>query len=283
MRPRRCASLAAVFTALLMAQHAAAAPVVVEQPRAFGRVIGDRFEQRVRVDAAADVALPETPLRITRWFERQAAQLETDAAGRRWLVVRYQVVNAPRAAIAAELPAWTIAPGLAVPAHTLTLSPLLRDDGAIDPSQPALQPERDTPAPQTIAPRLRALAGAATTAAIALAWLGWWLLRQRADARRPFDRAWRRLRTQRDPATPSDWQALHQALNLSAGWTVQAGDLARLVDEQPWLAALQRELEAFFAASSARFFAPATSQGPQPFDLQRLAASLRAAERAAPR
>lgn len=276
------ATLAAVLAVPLAAS---AAPLFVEQPRGYGHAIGDVLEQRVRLDDRQEPTLPPqepTPQRITRWLERYPARIERDTDGRAWLVLRYQVVNAPRTQIAAELPAWSAGPGTTVPASTLTISPLLRDEGAgAEPQQPALQPERALPPPDVARPRRHAIASACAASAVTLAWLLWWLVRQRRDARRPLERAWRHLRALREAARPADWQVLHHALNATAGWTVHASDLARLLHQRPWLAPLRRELEAFFAASSVRFFQRPDVAAPSHADLRRLAQRLREAERRA--
>ncbi|MGA0609779.1 calcium incorporation protein MxaA [Caldimonas sp. KR1-144] len=273
------------LAALLWLPFAASAAPQVEQPRGYGHVIGDVLEQRVRLDDRQAPTLPPqepAPQRITRWLERHPARIERAADGRAWLVVRYQVVNAPRRQTAAELPAWELAPGATVPAATLTLSPLLRDEGA-EPSQAARQPERVPPPPDVIQPRRQTMLASGAAGAIALAWLLWRLVRQRRDARRPLERAWRHLRSLRDAARPRDWQVLHHALNATAGWTVQASDIGRLIHQRPWLAPLRDELETFFAASSARFFQRPDWASAVQADLCRLAQRLRDAERRASR
>ena len=112
---------------------AASAPVapLVEQPRPFGHVVGDVLTQRVLLAADRPPA-PESlpgPQRLSAWIERRSVRVERAADGRRWLVVDYQVVNAPLSPTTVRIPAWGLAgdalqPELRVPAWPVGVSPI---------------------------------------------------------------------------------------------------------------------------------------------------------------
>ena len=291
---------ASVSAAPPVGASAAAAPgtAVVRQPRDFGHVIGDVLTQRVLLQDGGrplrPLALPPAD-RVGPWLERRAPRLETDDEGRRWLAIDYQFVNAPRALATTPLPALAIrtalgeaprrsgadvaadGPTLAVPSWPVSVGPLTPAAASLDPA--ALRPDAPVQLPSTAALRLRLGASAATLAAILAAWLGWWSWRERREAvRLPFARAERELR-RLEPASAAAWQALHRAVNASAGRVVPAGGLARWLDERPELRPLQPRLEEFFRRSSRRFFDPAVAGGDEGFDLLALCRALRRTER----
>lgn len=243
-------------------------PATTEQPRAFGHVLGDVLTQRVLLQHAGRplqaVALPVAD-RIGLWLERRTPQVETDAEGRRWLRIDYQVINAPRALLAAALPALMIATdagvALAVPAWPISLGPLTPEAVFAEGELQPLRPDRSV-APRATAPLQRQLQGALLAlAAVLLAWAGWWVWRNAREAQHlPFARAWQELRPLARAnaplaAQPAAWLALHRALNDTAGRVVHGATLPRLLAEAPQLRPLQAELEAFYRQSAQRFFA----------------------------
>lgn len=228
---------------LLIALVATAA--VVQQPRPFGYVVGDIVTQRVLLDFKP-LELPRAE-RVTVWFERRQPRIETDAENRRWLVVDYQIVNAPQSLTTITLPAWELESKLAIPAWPLDVGPISERDAE-------LRPDRTAPvvatAPITREIRLWLLALGLTL----VAWLAWWLHRnRRARATLPFARALRELRGAGD-STPQAWQALHRAFDETAGRVVQNETLGALFLRAPYLAARREDIEKFYAQSGARFF-----------------------------
>ncbi|HEX4508680.1 MAG TPA: hypothetical protein VH328_01310, partial [Burkholderiaceae bacterium] len=103
---------------------------VTEQPRSFGYLVGDLLSQRVLLEAHDRPFVPSAlppPARLGAWFERRGAHVETTSDGRRWLVVDYQVINAPTAVATVRLASWELAgPGLAlrIPAWDVTIAPV---------------------------------------------------------------------------------------------------------------------------------------------------------------
>lgn len=263
----------------------AAVAATVEQPRSFGHVLGDVLVQRVLLArdgrGVEATALPATD-RVNLFLDRRASRIERDEGDRRWLVIEYQVVNAPRALTAVSLPALSIttaAGPLQVAAWPISIGPLTPaatfDRGALQP----LRPDRPvTPLPTEGLERhlhgtLAALAG------VLLAWGGWWAWRNTREAHRlPFARAWQQLR-RLDPASAEAWRVLHHALNATAGRVVHGRTLPALIDAAPHLRPLAPRLEAFYRHSEQRFFAAAAGIAPADIPLRDLALALREAER----
>ncbi|TDV19564.1 mxaA protein [Paraburkholderia caballeronis] len=261
---------------------AAAAPTI--EPRAFGYVLGDVLTQRVRIDdATGDIpptALPSSG-RVGIWLERRPSRMETGADRHRWLVLDYQVTNAPQTLTTIELPALTLnlrsGPPLRIDAWPVSIGPLTPDavsgSGDLQPMRPDRLPPR-APIAQ-LERRLGLSLGA--LALVLIAWAAWWGWRNRREsARLPFARAWRDLQ----PANaddPAAWRRLHRALDETAGRVVQHGSVAALLAHAPWLEPLHAQLEQFYRQSAARFFATADPIAPYP--LKQLAHALYLAER----
>jgi mxaA protein len=261
-------SLSAACTILGAPACAVAAdvPAYVEEPRAFGHTVGDMLTQRILLAAGGrvpgEVAMPSAG-RVDVWLERRAARVETDTEGRRWMVVDYQVTNAPRVLTRIALPALALKTRdgdvLHVPEWPASIGPLAPDSAFDADALQAMRPDR-LAAPAALAPIRRQLsASLAALAATLFAWAAWWVWRnRREEARLPFARAWRQMRQLGSPQAQSDipWRVMHRALNETAGHVVHAGSLAALVGREPWLQPLQPQLARFYRQSEARFFAP---------------------------
>ncbi|GLU32657.1 calcium incorporation protein MxaA [Trinickia caryophylli] len=281
--------VAALAYAVCGCAAAGAPPVAfVDEPRAFGHTIGDVLTQRVLLHAAgrdfADVAAPSSG-RVGVWLERRPARIETDALKRRWMIVDYQVTNAPRGLTQLALPALLLRTRagdvLSVPEWPISVGPLV-PDGAAGPGLPAMRPDRGPP-PLDVRPIARRLALAlGALGATLAAWLGWWGWRNRREAAQlPFARAWRRIeRLGADrggarggvggPAgggvhTDADvlWRIVHRALDETAGRVVHHRSLPSLFAREPWLEPLRAEIEQFYVRSDERFFAVGRSGTPE--------------------
>jgi len=257
---------------------------MVEQPRPFGHVVGDVIVQRVLLmhggRAIEPLALPPL-VREGVWFERRAARIETLADGRRWLVLEYQIINAPRGQAIARLPAWSVQSSdgdvvLKVPEWPLTVQALAPEPAAPD-GAPALRPDRPAPRLAVDALRQRALATAAACVLVLLAWGAWWAWRNRQAAQQqPFARALRALTTI-DPQAPEAWQLMHRAFDQAAGQVTRIGTLPALFDARPELAVQRASIERFYAQSAQRFFGAQSVA--EPVALRSLARTLRRIER----
>ena len=248
---------------------APAAPVLaaitpeVEAPRPFGYVIGDMVVQRIALDhdgARIEPAKLPPLERADNWFERRDARIEQDAAGRRWLVIDYQIINVPDELRALELPALDLEltdgkRRLQTTPLPITVAPLTPEVVLARAGLEAMRP--DLPAPHIDpAPFERGLHAALSAgAALVGLWLLMALLRQVAARRRlPFSRAQREL-GRLDSGSPDSWRRLHRALDDTAGQVVRDGNLDVLLARAPWLTPLEADLRSFFEASQARFFA----------------------------
>jgi mxaA protein len=265
----RCAlALAAAFgPAAGNGAGAASAPVAarVEQPRPFGHVVGDILTQRVLLAAdrpPAPESLP-VPRRLSSWIERRPARVEGAADGRRWLVVDYQVVNAPLSLTSVRIPAWRLdggaaQPALLVPAWPVEVSPITAR-AAPGSAGWQLRPDRPPPTIATGPLRLRLLLAAAALAACMAAWAGWLARRHWRDATTlPFASALRALAREQDGDVPA-WRVLHEAFDRTAGEVLRASTLPRLFERAPQFEPLRERVEGFYAQSAARFFGDARS------------------------
>jgi mxaA protein len=282
-----------LIAALIAAAHAAssdaatAVPAIVQQPRAFGYVLGDVLTQRVLLQAGGHDMGAVTPPSVGRsgvWLERRPVSFETDADGRRWMVIGYQVVNAPQTLTTIALPALTLTSAsgaqLQVAEWPASVGPLTPPATFAAGDLQPLRPDRQAPLLATAGLRRQIAWALGLLLATLLAWAAWWWRNQRESARLPFARAWRRMqRLQGAQAASSKdaWFCMHEALNETAGQVVHGGSLCALLTRAPYLQPLRAQLEHFYQVSAERFFKPAP--GAAEFPLQALCRALYRAER----
>jgi mxaA protein len=258
----------------------------VQQPRAFGHVLGDVLTQRVLLPGDGHTLRglpPPSAGRVGVWLERRPPRIEEDAQGRSWMVLEYQVVNAAQTLTQIGLPALELRPAdgapLSVAAWPISVGPLTPRTAFRTGDLDTLQPDRIIVPPDAPAVRRRMIAMLALTLASVLAWAAWWSWRTRRDARRlPFARAWqtiRALRTADIDAHDAAWLHLHRAFDAAAGEVVHAASLHALFAHAPYLEAEKSRIEAFYANSQRRFF---LRDAASPFDLRELARALHRAE-----
>jgi mxaA protein len=235
----------------------------VVQPRAFGFVIGDVLTQRVLLKLHGEDFEPAelpTPGRAGIWFERRAIRVEQDASKRRWLVIDYQLMNAPQTLAVARLPPWKLkskqgSAELRIAEWPITVGPLTPREPLSRSGLTSLRPDH-SPTPVEVAPirEARFLGGFGLLATVA-AWLGWWIWRNvRAAQTRPFASALREMRNL-DDASPEAWHTLHRAFDRTAGHALRAESLPALFERAPQLQPLRATIEEFFSQSAAWFFA----------------------------
>ena len=242
--------------------HAVSSEPIVEQPRAFGYVVGDVVTQRVLLQVEghelAPAALPKAE-RVGVWLERHPVRIESGSDGRRWLAVDYQLINAPQALTTVNLPALELQDksagvSLKIAAWPISVNALTPRDAFIAGGLDELRPDRAAPMIAT-GPIRRQLAIWSSAFLLALlAWLGWLAWRNwRAAGLRPFARALREMR-RLDETAPEAWQALHRALDQTAGRVTQTATLPALFERAPHLQSLRPQIEQFFAQSDELFF-----------------------------
>jgi mxaA protein len=265
----RCAAvLGAMLLAVMTRQGLAQSPAapVVEQPRRFGHFLGDVLTQRLLLDTPA--VQPQLPAadRVGSWFERRASRIETDADGRRWLTIEYQVINSPDVLSEVALPGLTVAlpsgTALRIPEWRISLGPLTPTVAGAAGDLRALRPDRTPPLVRTLDMRKRLYAWiGAWTASLGL-WALWLVWRNRRDAEvQPFARALQQLE-RLGPDDDSAWVIMHHAVNETAGRVVQSGSLPALLQARAHLAPMRPDLENFYRQSGERFFAlsPSSAQ-----------------------
>jgi len=249
----------------LSADEPALPEAKVQQPRAFGYVLGDVITQRVLLQSAgAPFQLAKMPgtQRVGIWLERRAARVESAADGQRWLIVEYQLINAPRILTTITVPPLLLESAssrLLVPEWSISVNPLTPQSSAFDTAgMGELRPDRPAALIETAPIKRQVWIGFLALAATLAAWTGWTMWRNRLAAlNQPFARAWREMR-RLDSASPQAWQTLHRAFDRTAGRVMHAATLPLLFDEAPHLQPLRARIEKFFAASSERFFGAGT-------------------------
>jgi len=261
-------------------------PAFVTQPRPFGNVVGDLLEQRVLLQAnhhqLEPTALPR-PGRVSVWLERRSASIASDSQGRHWLVVEYQLINAPQGLTTVNIPTWTLntqtGEVLSVAQWPLSVGPLTARTVVAQGGLQELRADRPAPAIATgpIVRQIDLWAGA--FALTLLLWAGWLAWRNWRDAlNQPFARAAREMRGVAEDA-PQAWQALHRAFDRTAGRVVQGSTLASLFERARYLEPLRPRIEAFFAQSAQYFFDGTVRQAPQRLSVHALCNELRQFER----
>jgi mxaA protein len=258
---------------------------IVEQPRPFGYVIGDVMTQRILLQLDGHefepAALPRNE-RVGAWLERRTPRIEVQRDGRRWLVVDYQVINAPQALTVVNVPAWEVLPRsgtarLRIGDWPVSVSPLTSRTAFGRGDLAELRPDRP-PAAVDTEPMRRRLAVLLGAFAVTLTlWMSWLLWREwRASARQPFARALREMRRYEDSA-PQAWHALHRAFDRTAGEATQSATLPDLFRHAPQLLPLRAQIEQFFIQSGERFFGAGLTA--QPVSVRKLCAQLRRIEK----
>ena len=238
----------------------------VQQPRAFGYVLGDVITQRVLLESAgAPFELAKMPgtQRVGIWLERRATRVEFAADDKRWLIVEYQLINAPRILTTITVPPLLLESSdktsLLVPEWSVSVGPLTPQSAAFDTAgMGELRPDRPAALIETAPIERQVWIWFLALAMTVAAWAGWTAWRNRLAAlNQPFARAWSEMR-RLDDASPQAWQTLHRAFDRTAGRVMHAATLPRLFDEAPHLQPLRARIEEFFAASSERFFGTGT-------------------------
>jgi len=279
----RSASLLAVLATLALPYAAAQsqpgpeqAPIAasVQQPRAFGYVIGDRLEQRIALRAAAGCTLDRKSLpragRTGLWLELAPPQLTSDRAGdvtSYGLTLDYQVINVPEQVQTIDLPAVALVCAghgnqvtTMIDEWPITIAPItptfVLARLGLTPIQPDAPPPTPDPRPYMWLTLLWAAAIVAVIAGSAVRRHGIpWLHREaRPFARAAHDIA-RLSRLSPDPKTyRGGLQRLHRAFDAAAGHAVFGERLAPLFAMHPELRDLRSDIEQFYAASQREFF-----------------------------
>jgi mxaA protein len=235
---------------------------IVQQPRPFGYVLGDTLAQRVLLESEGrsfdPSALPPAE-RAGLWFARRSSRIEVAEDGHRWLVIDYQLINAPQALMTVSLPPLTLKSKtgnavLAVSEWPISITPLTPRAAFAKGGLQELRPDHPAPTLPTRALRRQLEVWLGAFALTAVIWLAWWLIRSlRATANQPFARALRAIRRSGDDNEAS-WLALHRAFDTTAGRSLQPSTLPALFKQAPHFEPQRAAIEQFYAESSLRFF-----------------------------
>jgi mxaA protein len=268
----------------LSAEDPALPEATVQQPRAFGYVLGDIITQRVLLEIDGKRFEPKMPAtqRVGIWLERRAARFESADDGRRWLLIDYQLITSPRILTTINVPPLLLVAAqgdakLLVPTWSISISPLTPHSVFDATGLGELRPDRQAALIATAPMRRQLWLWLIALAATLAAWLArakWrnWL----AEMNQPFARAWHEIQ-QLDATSPQAWQTLHRAFDRTAGRVMHIESLSLLFDRAPHLQPLRPQIEEFFTASSERFFGSGTPSAT--VSIRSLCESLRRVER----
>lgn len=229
-------------------------------------MLGDVITQRVLLTSKTrpfELAKMPASQRVGMWLERRASRVESAADGARWLIVEYQVINAPRIVTTITVPPLLLESPqpdtkLLVPEWSVSVSPLTPSTAFDKAGLGKLRPDRQAALVETATIKRHVWIWLLALAATAAAWIGWTLWRNRLAAlNQPFARAWYEMR-KLDEASPHAWQTLHRAFDRTAGRVMHTDALPLLFEQAPYLQPLRARIEEFFAASSERFFGAGT-------------------------
>ena len=257
--------LSGLGTAALATDGTAVAGLEVRAPRAFGYLIGDRFERDIKLSLNAPYRLQRDSLpragRLTPWLALEPPRVDEQRAGATTATrirLRYQLVSVSPEFTDIALPEvllklsdGTQTQQLLIPASRLRVGTITDFDGTdLKPAQP--------PAPLP-APRGRVAAWAALLLA-ALAGLAW--QRWRADptrGHRPFAALTRRLASRHGGVWQEDTyadalRAIHRAFDTTAGHTVFGESLDGFLADHARFEPLAADIHEFFRRSNAHFY-----------------------------
>jgi mxaA protein len=261
-----------------------ASEAVVQQPRPFGYVLGDTLTQRILLESADhnpsrpvagtrgssfDPAVLPPAERASLWFFRRSARIELSEDKHRWLVIDYQVINAPQALTTVNLPSLTLKSRtgtgeLTVREWPISISPLTPRTPVAKGGLQMLRPDHPAHTLPTRELRLQLTIWLTALVLTLLGWLSWWLIRSiRAAATQPFAQALREIRRTGDDDGAGTWLALHRAFDRTAHCTLQLSTLPALFKQAPHFQAERAAIERFYTESYRRFFATTDSSPPE--------------------
>lgn len=286
---------ASMLAALPARADDASLSVRQQEPRAYGYFIGDLVDRQAMVEVPAGWQLDPDSLPASgergRPIELQGVNWRPLSGGRYALQLRYQVLVSPPESRTYELPTMRLRftrgeaeQTLRIEAWPVTVSPLVPPEVSYRTGLGVLQPDVPTPRVDE-APILRRLALYAGLMAAGLLWLAVVYLGLPLWRReRPFGRAWAHIAGLPARADAARWrlaaQALHEAINASAGTVVFEPGLEAFLARRPAMAPLREDLRAFFVESRRRFYAESGGEV-EAGALKRLARRARDLERGA--
>lgn len=276
-----------IIIAALQSTHAANSlnTSATNPEKSFGYTLGDVLDQKIALSIEDTVhTLQFLPIeqRVGRWLTRSSVATSED---KKWLIIRYQLINAPPDVRIVSLPALTLIADnevtIDVPAWFFSIAPLLPATTDVSSQLPVIQADELAyiPASDPIRRTIRILT--VVLAAWLTLWLAWWLWRNWREARTlPFAHAYysiRKLAHSNNAKSNDGWLAIHEAFNQSAGRSIVSSTTHELSRSRTWLKPFESEIQNFYSLSSTRFFAPESQH--EPFDLNDFSKRLYLAEK----
>ena len=162
-----------------------ASTAVVQQPRPFGYVLGDTLTQRILLQTAGRDFEPATlppAERAGLWFARRSSRIELSEDRHRWLVIDYQLINAPQTLMTVNVPPVTLKPKagnelLTVPEWPVSIAPLTPRAAFAKGGLQELRPDHPAPTLPTGELRKGLEIWSGLFALVVLSWIAWWLMR----------------------------------------------------------------------------------------------------------
>ena len=248
--------------------------ISAQNPRPFGYVIGDVFEQELLLSAKAGQTLDQKQLpkpgRLNAWLELRNLTLNESSNGDTTtyrVKLRYQLPNAPVAVRVIELPAqrFVFTSGrrpieIKSTEWPITIGPLTPDEVLARDGLEAMRADAPPRLIDTTGVKQRLTGYAAALAALLLYWCyRYFGIPYLNRQRRPFTQAYREVDKLARGAEPNAYQRaleqLHRALNETAGKSLFVDNIDPFLANRPippGLAVMTRE---FFQASRNEFFA----------------------------
>ena len=272
----------------------------IDTPRDFGYTIGDTIRHEMYLSLSDPYRLDTTTLpktgRLNRWLEISRAESNVEYRGQiavYRITVDYQIFNAPQQLAAVTIPQqeFLTAGGpiripVSIPEWTFSIGPITNSDAR---QSLQLRPDRQPQAIPVFGRRIRLMISTLllTGLLIYLVYRRFLLPRLNRD-RYPFFHALKELRNLRRTEPGPErcrlgLQAVHAAVNATAGQVIFAGNLHEFILANSKYTALSTELSSFYARSEDVFFNNSEVENPGTLlrDLVALCRHCRALERSA--
>lgn len=253
---------------------AAGIEISAQNPRPFGYVVGDVFEQELILSAKPGETLDQKQLpkpgRLNAWLELRRLTLdESSRGGTKTYRVKllYQLPNAPLAVRVIELPAQRFvfsnanhASEIKSTEWPITIGPLTPDEVLAREGLEAMRTDAPPRLISTANVKQRMMSYAAALAALLIYWCyRYFGIPYLNRQRRPFTRAYREVNKLAHVAAPNAYQQaieqLHRALNETAGKSLFIDNIDPFLAKQPIPVKLASMTHEFFRASRNAFFA----------------------------
>lgn len=248
----------------------------VTNPRPFGYVIGDTLQQKINLELATPYQLDEGSLpeagQLSRGIEILTPVVRTRHSGGTTsyeILLGYQTFYRAEQLESIVIPSLELSIGngerilpLLLPEWSFSVNPLAPRGIDASATVSGLRPDHP-PVTMPVTPHIHRIIGLSVCLLATLLYLAYacWGIPFLARRKRPFAVTFRHLKKlERKPFTDARYRdalrSLHRAFNLTAGWTVLAGNLELFFVHHPEFASLHTLIETLFMQSRRAFFDP---------------------------